>query len=65
MERARKIEELTAQICDLEEEKTRLKAQVSALKERLKSTSDSAQNRRCRDESLINVSIYLIQSLIA
>ncbi|KAI8125609.1 Coiled-coil domain-containing protein 170 [Lucilia cuprina] len=54
LERARKIDDLTTQICDLEEEKTRLLSQVSALKERLKSSSESNQNRRCRDETLIN-----------
>ncbi|XP_067625294.1 coiled-coil domain-containing protein 170 [Eurosta solidaginis] len=53
LERARKIDELTGQICDLEEEKTRLMAQFSAVKDRLKSTSESSQNRRCRDEALI------------
>ncbi|XP_017481608.1 PREDICTED: coiled-coil domain-containing protein 170 isoform X2 [Rhagoletis zephyria] len=54
LERARKIDELTGQICDLEEEKTRLLAQYNAIKDRLKSTSESSQNRRCRDEALIN-----------
>ncbi|XP_030383892.1 coiled-coil domain-containing protein 170 [Scaptodrosophila lebanonensis] len=54
LERARKIDELTTQICDLEDEKTRLLAQLSALKERMKSSCESNQNRRCRDESLIN-----------
>ncbi|XP_075151132.1 uncharacterized protein LOC142225242 [Haematobia irritans] len=54
LERARKIDELTSQLCDLEEEKTRLMAQVSALKERLESMEESNQNRRCRDETLIN-----------
>ena len=58
LERARKIDELTTQICDLEEEKTRLMAQSSALKERLKASSESNQNRRCRDETLINVSSF-------
>lgn len=56
LERARKIDDLTSQLCDLEEEKTRLMAQVSALKERLQSTEESNKNRRCRDETLINVS---------
>ncbi|KAH8376105.1 hypothetical protein KR200_001084 [Drosophila serrata] len=54
LERARKIDELTTQICDLEDEKTRLLSQMSALKERLKSSCESNQNRRCRDEALIN-----------
>ncbi|KAL9929666.1 uncharacterized protein ACN427_012676 isoform 2-T2 [Glossina fuscipes fuscipes] len=54
LERARKIDELTTQLCDLEEEKTRLSAQVNTLKDRLKASSDSAQHRRCRDEALIN-----------
>ncbi|XP_055839822.1 coiled-coil domain-containing protein 170 [Episyrphus balteatus] len=54
LERARKIDELTGQICDLEEEKTRLTAQLSALKERMKTCAESSQNRRCRDEALIN-----------
>ncbi|XP_011213618.3 coiled-coil domain-containing protein 170 isoform X1 [Bactrocera dorsalis] len=53
LERARKIDELTGQICDLEEEKTRLLAQFNAVKDRLKATSESSQNRRCRDEALI------------
>jgi len=57
LERARKIDELTTQICDLEDEKTRLLSQLNALKERLKSSCESNQNRRCRDEALINVSI--------
>lgn len=56
LERARKIDELTTQICDLEDEKTRLLSQLNALKERLKSSCESNQNRRCRDEALINVS---------
>ncbi|ALC39565.1 CG43338 [Drosophila busckii] len=54
LERARKIDELTTQICDLEDEKTRMLAQLNALKERLKSSCESNQNRRCRDEALIN-----------
>ncbi|EDW90301.2 coiled-coil domain-containing protein 170 isoform X1 [Drosophila yakuba] len=54
LERARKIDELTTQICDLEDEKTRLISQLNALKERLKSSCESNQNRRCRDEALIN-----------
>ncbi|XP_037711203.1 coiled-coil domain-containing protein 170 isoform X1 [Drosophila subpulchrella] len=54
LERARKIDELTTQICDLEDEKTRLLSQLNALKERLKSSCESNQNRRCRDEALIN-----------
>uniref|UniRef100_A0A1A9WL34 Coiled-coil domain-containing protein 170 n=2 Tax=Glossina brevipalpis TaxID=37001 RepID=A0A1A9WL34_9MUSC len=54
LERARKIDELTKQLCDVEEEKTRLLAQVSNLRERLKASSESAQHRRCRDEALIN-----------
>ncbi|XP_037958900.1 coiled-coil domain-containing protein 170 [Teleopsis dalmanni] len=54
LERARKIDELTTQVCDLEEEKTRLLSQLSVIKERLKSSSESSQNRRCRDETLIN-----------
>ncbi|XP_028898145.2 coiled-coil domain-containing protein 170 [Zeugodacus cucurbitae] len=53
LERARKIDELTGQICDLEEEKTRLLTQFNAVKDRLKATSESSQNRRCRDEALI------------
>lgn len=58
LERARKIDELTTQICDLEEEKSKLVSQLSALKGRLKTSSESNQNRRCRDETLINVSIF-------
>ncbi|KAM7352326.1 uncharacterized protein ACRADG_004909 isoform 2-T2 [Cochliomyia hominivorax] len=54
LERARKIDELTAQICNLEEQKTNLFAQINAFKEKLKSSSESNQNRRCRDETLIN-----------
>ncbi|EDW55642.1 GM17078 [Drosophila sechellia] len=54
LERARKIDELSTQICDLEDEKTRLLSQLNALKERLKSSCESNQNRRCRDEALIN-----------
>ncbi|XP_017856863.1 PREDICTED: coiled-coil domain-containing protein 170 [Drosophila arizonae] len=54
LERARKIDELSTQICDLEDEKTRLLSQLSAMKERMKSTCESNQNRRCRDEALIN-----------
>ncbi|EDW03402.1 GH10524 [Drosophila grimshawi] len=54
LERARKIDELTTQICDLEDEKTRLLSQLNAMKERLKSSCESNQNRRCRDEALIN-----------
>lgn len=60
LERARKIDELTTQICDLEDEKTRLLSQLNALKERLKSSCESNQNRRCRDEALINVSCQRI-----
>lgn len=56
LERARKIDELTTQICDLEDEKTRLLSQLNAMKERMKSSCESNQNRRCRDEALINVS---------
>ncbi|KAL7739721.1 hypothetical protein ACLKA6_012700 [Drosophila palustris] len=54
LERARKIDELTTQICDLEDEKTRLLSQLNAMKERMKSSCESNQNRRCRDEALIN-----------
>ncbi|KAH8324324.1 hypothetical protein KR074_005327 [Drosophila pseudoananassae] len=54
LERARKIDELTTQMCDLEDEKTRLLSQLNAMKERLKSSCESNQNRRCRDEALIN-----------
>ncbi|XP_058980874.1 coiled-coil domain-containing protein 170-like [Musca domestica] len=54
LERARKIDDLTNQLCDLEEEKTRLMAQVSSLKEHLESMEESNRNRRCRDETLIN-----------
>ncbi|KRF98262.1 uncharacterized protein Dwil_GK23776, isoform B [Drosophila willistoni] len=54
LERARKIDELTTQICDLEDEKTRLLSQLNAMKERIKSSCESNQNRRCRDEALIN-----------
>ncbi|KAH8271676.1 hypothetical protein KR044_000928 [Drosophila immigrans] len=54
LERARKIDELTTQICDLEDEKTRILSQLNAMKERMKSSCESNQNRRCRDEALIN-----------
>ncbi|KAH8377706.1 hypothetical protein KR093_006716 [Drosophila rubida] len=54
LERARKIDELTTQICDLEDEKTRMLSQLNAMKERMKSSCESNQNRRCRDEALIN-----------
>ncbi|KAH8273549.1 hypothetical protein KR018_000733 [Drosophila ironensis] len=54
LERARKIDELSSQMCDLEDEKTRLLSQLNAMKERLKSSCESNQNRRCRDEALIN-----------
>ncbi|KRF81964.1 uncharacterized protein Dvir_GJ19787, isoform B [Drosophila virilis] len=54
LERARKIDELSTQICDLEDEKTRLLSQLNAMKERMKSACESNQNRRCRDEALIN-----------
>lgn len=60
LERARKIDELTTQICDLEDEKTRLLSQLNALKERLKSSCESNQNRRCRDEALINVNKSIV-----
>ncbi|XP_034668694.1 coiled-coil domain-containing protein 170 isoform X1 [Drosophila subobscura] len=54
LERARKIDELSTQLCDLEDEKTRLLSQLSAMKERMKAACESNQNRRCRDEALIN-----------
>lgn len=55
LERARKIDELSTQLCDLEEDKSRLIAQLNVVKERLKLSLESAQSRRCRDEALINV----------
>ncbi|XP_033236066.1 coiled-coil domain-containing protein 170 isoform X1 [Drosophila pseudoobscura] len=54
LERARKIDELSTQLCDLEDEKTRLLSQLNAMKERMKAACESNQNRRCRDEALIN-----------
>lgn len=65
LERARKIDELSTQICDLEDEKTRLLSQLNAMKERMKSACESNQNRRCRDEALINVSWYLLYPIIS
>lgn len=64
LERARKIDELSAKACDLENERTRLQTQLHALKERIRSMEDSSQDRRRRDEALIQVSAALFFFLI-
>jgi hypothetical protein len=55
LERARKIDELQARVLCLENEKSRLMSQLSSYKTRARSAVDTSNDRRLRDEAVINV----------
>lgn len=55
LERARKIDELQSRVLCLENEKSRLMSQLSSYKTRARSAVDSSNDRRLRDEAVINV----------
>lgn len=55
LERARKIDELQARVLCLENEKTRLMSQLTAYKTRARSAVESSNDRKLRDEAIINV----------
>lgn len=57
LERARKIDELQARVLCLENEKGRLLSQLSSYKTRARSAVDSSNDRRLRDEAIINVTL--------
>lgn len=57
LERARKIDELQARVLCLENEKTRLMSQLTAYKTRARSAVESSNDRKLRDEAIMNVSI--------
>lgn len=57
MERARKIDELQARVLCLENEKSRLISQLSSYKTRARSAVDTSNDRRLRDEAVINVNL--------
>lgn len=59
MERARKIDELQARVLCLESEKSRLISQLSSYKTRTRSAVDTSNDRRLRDEAVINVNLFL------
>lgn len=58
MERARKIDELQARIHDMENEKSRLIAQLSNYRSRCRSAVDGSIEKTRRDEQIINVSLF-------
>lgn len=64
MERARKIDELQARIHDMENEKSRLIAQLSNYRSRCRSAVDNSIGRTRRDEQIINVSLLEWQPMI-
>ena len=55
LERARKIDELQSRVLCLENEKSRLLTQLSSYKTRTRSAVDSGNERRMRDEAVMNV----------
>lgn len=59
LERARKIDELQARISEVENEKSRLIAQLTNFKARCRSAIDSSTEKTRRDEHIINVCISL------
>lgn len=56
LERARKCDELQARLCELENERERLVAQLAAYKSRARSAVESSHDRRVRDEHALSVS---------
>lgn len=65
LERARKIEELQARMADLENEKSRLIAQIQNYKSRCRSAVDSSIEKTRRDEQIISVRMIVFCSLIS
>lgn len=63
LERARKIDELQSRVLCLENEKSRLLTQLSSYKTRTRSAVDSGNERRMRDEAVMNVR-FLIESFL-
>lgn len=59
LERARKIDELQARIICLENEKTKLISQLSNYRTRARSAVESSNDRKIRDDAVINVNIFL------
>ena len=55
LERARKIDELQSRVLCLENEKSRLLTQLSSYKTHTRSAVDSGNERRMRDEAVMNV----------
>lgn len=56
LERARKIDELQARLHEMENEKSRLVAQLSNYRTRCRSAVDGSIEKTRRDEQIINVS---------
>ncbi|XP_038111592.1 coiled-coil domain-containing protein 170 isoform X2 [Culex quinquefasciatus] len=54
LERARKCDELQARLCELENERERLVAQLAAYKSRARSAVESSHDRRVRDEHALS-----------
>lgn len=63
MERARKIDELQARVLCLENEKSRLISQLSSYKTRARSAVDTSNDRRLRDEAVINVKLKIFSPI--
>lgn len=57
LERARKIDELQSRIIDIENEKCKLISQLTSYKSRARSAVESSNEKRCRDEQNIIVSV--------
>lgn len=57
LERARKIDELQSRLVEVENEKSRLIAQLSSFKARCRSTVDCSMEKNRRDEQIIQVNI--------
>lgn len=55
LERARKIDELQSRLVEMENEKSRLIAQLSSFKARCRSTVDCSMEKNRRDEQIIQV----------
>lgn len=55
LERARKIDELQSRLVEMENEKSRLIAQLSSFKARCRSTVDCSMEKNRRDEQIIHV----------
>lgn len=55
LERARKIDELQSRLVEMENEKSRLIAQLSSFKARCRSTVDCSMEKNRRDEQVIQV----------